>query len=172
MNCIFLDIDGVLNSDQDATATKYKMRVDGDGYLGIYKPRLRKLKQIVDATGAIIVLTSSWKDSYVEYLDQYKRGVPSKKRNHEGRYLRNKFREVNLEIYDTTLKYEFSEKYRGHGIKVYLKDHPEITNWIVIDDAIFNDYDKDIRERLIFTDYTEGLNDINVIDAIEKLKTK
>ena len=51
---IFLDVDGVLNCH----STKDKC---GD-YIGIDDKKVALLKEIVDATGAIIILVSSWKE--------------------------------------------------------------------------------------------------------------
>lgn len=51
---IFLDVDGVLN----CRSTKDKC----GGYIGIDDKKVSLLKEIVDATGAIIILVSSWKE--------------------------------------------------------------------------------------------------------------
>lgn len=51
---IFLDVDGVLNCH----STKDKC----DGYIGIDDKKVSLLKEIVDTTGAIIILVSSWKE--------------------------------------------------------------------------------------------------------------
>ena len=51
---IFLDVDGFLNchSTKDSCG----------GYIGIDDKKVALLKEIVDATGAIIILVSSWKE--------------------------------------------------------------------------------------------------------------
>lgn len=53
MKVIFLDVDGVLNCH----TTKQKI----DGILGIDPVRVARLKEIVDATGAQLVLSSTWR---------------------------------------------------------------------------------------------------------------
>ena len=63
---IFLDIDGVLNSEE---MLNHKPFPKCRGMMGIEKSKVKRLKQIVEATGAEIVLTSSWKKSF----DAFKR---------------------------------------------------------------------------------------------------
>ena len=54
---IFLDIDGVLNSMDYFEQTK-----DCKGYTEINPEKVKLLKEIVDRTGAEIVLSSTWRD--------------------------------------------------------------------------------------------------------------
>ena len=54
---IFLDIDGVLNSIDYFEQTKYCK-----GYTEIDPEKVKLLKEIVDRTGAEIVLSSTWRD--------------------------------------------------------------------------------------------------------------
>lgn len=54
---IFLDIDGVLNSMDYFEQTK-----DCKGYTEINHEKVKLLKEIVDRTGAQIVLSSTWRD--------------------------------------------------------------------------------------------------------------
>lgn len=54
MKAIFADVDGVLNEDSTPTRTKNSLVfIDSD--------KLLRLKRIVDATGAKIVLSSTWR---------------------------------------------------------------------------------------------------------------
>ena len=60
---IFLDIDGVLNADCDfggrSKPNPYVTSDSGKRYCGICKTHVKYLKEIVDRTGAKIVLVSS-----------------------------------------------------------------------------------------------------------------
>ena len=57
---IFLDVDGVLNNGTWAIEMFDKgIRVYHDDLL--YEPSLEQLKRIVDSTGAVIVVSSSWR---------------------------------------------------------------------------------------------------------------
>lgn len=83
---IFLDIDGVLNSlkyDMERTAT------DGN----IDPSRLVLLKQIVDFTGAEIVLTSTWRKFWEKEKSQM---------GETGRELNQVFGSAGLTIFDKT----------------------------------------------------------------------
>lgn len=165
---IFLDIDGVLNADCDfGGKSKPNPRVysdDGNSYCGICKSHVKVLKKIVDRTGAKLVLTSSWKNDYDDYI---RHGYC----NRVGKYLHNKLRALGLSIYDTTLKYDFSNgKNRGYEISQWLEDHPEVDRWIVLDDEKFDDYDfLKITQNLILIDPKYGLWKLSALQAIYKL---
>lgn len=63
---IFLDVDGVLNNGSWAMEMYDKgIRVYRDGIL--YEPALERLKRIVDATNAHIVVSSSWRQIPTAY---------------------------------------------------------------------------------------------------------
>ena len=168
MRVIFLDIDGVLNADCDYGGRSYPnpyiMLNNGNKYCGICKTHVRYLKEIVDKTDAKIVLTSSWKEDYIEYLEF---GYL----NRVGKYLHNKLREFNLEIYDTTIRYDLSGGInRGYEIKSWLDDHPEVDDWVVLDDVKFDDYDfLGITPHLILIDDKYGLWKLPAVQAIYKL---
>ena len=116
MKIIFLDVDGVLNC-----------------YLHNFKPQLedskiRLLKEIVDATDAKIVLSSSWRE--VSGL-KYK--------------LKTKLAEYGLEIYDhiTVL---WSGTPRSREIEGYIKSHyTDIEQFVILDDG---DFDEDRLKKL------------------------
>lgn len=168
MRVIFLDIDGVLNADCDfggkSKPNPYVSSDDGNRYCGICRTHVKLLKQIVDRTDAKIVLTSSWKNDYNDYI---RHGYF----NRVGKYLYNKLRALGLSIYDTTIKYDFSGgKNRGYEISQWLEDHPEVDRWVVLDDEKFSDYDfLKITPNLILTDVEYGLWKLPALQAIYKL---
>lgn len=84
MKVIFCDIDGVLN--EDTTPTRTKSRV-----IFIDEEKLLRLKRIVDATGAKIVLSSTWR---------YDRDNPSY--NADFLELQEAFHKAGLVFYDYT----------------------------------------------------------------------
>ena len=57
MKVIFLDVDGVLNA-------AYTRERAPSGTIGLNPQMVRQLKRIVDATGAVAVLVSSWKKDW------------------------------------------------------------------------------------------------------------
>ena len=63
---IFLDVDGVLNNGAWAMEMYAKgVRVYHDDLL--FEPSLAQLRRIVDETGAVIVVSSSWRQITVAY---------------------------------------------------------------------------------------------------------
>ena len=61
MKVIFLDIDGVLNTSKTFIDIYNEYQKTGHKRLEIDLFRLEFLKSIVDSTGAVIVLSSSWR---------------------------------------------------------------------------------------------------------------
>jgi len=150
---IFLDVDGVLNDI--ATETKAPL-----GFIGLNDSMIKNLKKIVDITDAKVVLTSTWKSEWDENPDD---------RSTDGQYLNDKLEEFNIKIADKTTD-KISD--RGHGIRQYLANHPEIQKWIVLDDDIFHDYKEcGIMPYLIHTSYyCGGLTEKLADKAIKKLE--
>ena len=155
MRVIFLDIDGVLNAANDFGGRKKPNPIvtsdSGARYWGISRTKTKELKWIVDKTDAKIVLVSSWKRDYAEYLKN--------RTNRTGKYLHNKLKKVGLSIYDHTnyLAVGF-HSYRGHEITTWLASQSEpIDSWIVLDDEVFSDYSDSIKQNLILTSEYDGL---------------
>ena len=157
MKLIFLDIDGVLND------------IDSRSRCGIYKgiddDKVKRLKQIVDATDATIVLTSTWKMEWDR----------DKTLNTEmGDYLDRKLKRQKLHIWNKT---QDDGVHRGQGILNYIEKYYDdtIENWIVLDDEVFCDYEElNILPHLIKTsfygnDNMGGLQDHHVELAIKLL---
>lgn len=157
MKVIFLDCDGVLNF-KGCRARSPK------GYKGIADSRLKLLKEIVDATDAHIVLTSTWKDGW--YMDKVNIADP------DVLYLMKKFRGQGIKIFDKTM--EDSWMNRGQGIYSWLALHDEVTEWVVLDDEIFPDFEQyGILEHLVQTEYSAadggGLQQRHVAQVIKLL---
>ena len=134
---IFLDIDGVLN--RVFTPDKAP-----SGVIGVEDYLISHLYDIVKYTGAQIVLTSTWKRDW-------DKETGAKSKNYL--YLEQKLAQFNLSIADKTNDEMYS---RGYGIHRYIKDHPDITEWVVIDDDYFNDYDEVIQNHFVNTRFFGG----------------
>lgn len=135
---IFLDVDGVLNDG----ATRD--RAPG-GCVGLSAHMIGNLKKIVDATSAKIVLVSTWKREW---------SVDPNERTEDGAYLHNSLAAVGIDIADKTID---NVSDRGAGIVKWLKAHPEVEKWIVIDDDVFGDYLAwGIIPHLVHTRYLYG----------------
>jgi hypothetical protein len=153
MKVIFLDVDGVLNCIESKSRQGC--------YIGIDDIRVKRLKEIVDKTGARIVLTSTWKLGW-EVTDKecMKEG---------GKYLDRKMKRQNLTILDKTYDQGWN---RGFGITHYLNTH-DVGTWVVLDDEIFKDYEAEgILPHLVKTNFYDengGIQEEHVKKAIELL---
>ncbi len=123
MKIVFLDIDGVLNSRSYDRVRNYNVESNID------ESRLPLLKEIIDASGAQIVLSSTWR----EYWD--KDPVLC---GDDGVYINQTFAKYGLKIYDKT---------PYMGICADRKD--EIKSWL---DA----NGKDVESFVIIDDYRYG----------------
>ena len=128
-NVIFLDIDGVLNSENST---------DKIGSVkGISNKYIKILKDIVDIFDADLILTSSWKVYWDRELikDGINNWRGSSKRKY-GKYINLKLKKFGLYITDKTENYHWSK--RAIEILSYLSSHPEIENYIILDDEDFS----------------------------------
>lgn len=146
---LFLDIDGVLNCYFSRTFYgKYRF-VDDD--------KIQRLKAIVDGTGADIILSSTWRMLYHPNEEQCDDMFLA---------LEGRLALFGLTIVDLTPR--IPSAYRGTEINLWLDDHPECKSICILDD------DRDMEpylDRLVCTTYSKGLQDYNVIDAINILNT-
>lgn len=147
---IFLDCDGVLNSDKTLARTPNR-------YLGISSDKVKLLREIVKATGANIILSSSWRT--MESTDP------------DYKYLVKCLKYKGLFIKDKTSQ-NFGH-HRGKQIREYLNEHSEITNYVIIDDEFQYEVEEcGLSEHFLHTDFTTGLTKKDVIKAIEILNNQ
>ena len=162
MNIIFLDIDGVLNSKNyfierhpkllelyknnkflDTISLKLKRMM-----LDIDLNKLNTLKETIKATGAYVVVTSSWKRLEI---------FP---------YVKEQLISMGIPIIGATID---NSSNRGEGIKNYLKEN-NVKRYIILDDDIFEDYDNELLMHLVKTSFVnDGFTDSYKKLAIEKL---
>ncbi len=154
MKVIFLDVEGVLNSDEYFEKTK------GLNLQGIYQDidveKIKLLKKAVDETGAKVVLTSSW------------------------RYTKNaiKLKELLKEYEIFVDATPFIENKRGLEIKKWLLDNQNVDDFVILDDEIFDSFDEDLLEKLIKIsdgngyNFGEGLLEKDVDEILERFGIK
>lgn len=152
MKIIFCDIDGVLN--EDTTPTRTKSRV-----IFVDEEKLLRLKRIVDATGAKIVLSSTWR---------YDRDDP--KCNGDFLELQDAFHNVGLEFYDYTPIDAIGMR-RGMEIRLWLGRHRgEVDRFVILDDELYDFEEYYLLDHLVKTVFWDGgLTDVHVKEAIELL---
>jgi hypothetical protein len=147
MRAIFLDVDGVLNHDTSMELTK-DYWTKPEPYL------IEKLKQIVDATGAKIVLSSDWRFDRNDDEED----------NHYLTLVRM-LREYNMDIWDFT-PYLGSVK-RGIEISQYVAEHEnEIESFVILDDRCDME---PVKDKLVRADPSVGLTNEDVLEAIDIL---
>jgi hypothetical protein len=145
LKVIFLDVDGVLNNDATTTHTK-----GGAEFVDDYL--IERLKGLIDATGATVIMSSSWRygltcerhhDDFVELIEKLE--------SHG----------VCVSGYTPTM----NTAHKSVEIKQYLLDHPEVDRFVILDDDEIELYPDQHVETL----NRYGLTDENVDEAIEIL---
>ena len=171
MKIIFLDIDGVLNSFNTFREIYYEWQLTGIRRVAIDLDKVLLLKEIVDNTGANIVLSSSWRT----FGKMRKGKLVTKNQNlHDLIEILNN---NGLEIYDITPKSRSGN--REEEIRKWL-ENKDIESFIVIDDDSF-DLQGFIGHELVKTNFIKtdshgegikelsGLTTYHVEEAINKL---
>ena len=164
MKVIFLDVDGVLNSEDDLLIYRAKNNITGCIlYTEVEDRPLKLLKEIIDKTNAKIVVSSSWR------TDCDRSGKKSIFGNELYTKLVNRLADYDIEVYDITPSLK-SDTQRGDEIREWLLENP-------IDDFIILDDDSDMCEflntdRFIKTTYKHGLTEDIKELAIKKLKDR
>ena len=103
MKVIFLDIDGVLNCDVTPNGRKLPYIID--------EVLLARFRDLVKATGAVVVLSSTWRVDPIGLLAAKFYNVP--------------FQDVCPDMPDAP---------RCEELIVWLRNHPEVTRYVVLDD--------------------------------------
>lgn len=126
MKIIFLDIDGVLNSDDffEGTANSDLQGIERE----IDVEKIKLLKKAIDETGAKIVLSSSWR--YMKKVQD----------------LKELLSQYGISITGST---SFIEGKRGLEINQWLIEHPDVVDFVILDDEIFDSYDEKLLKKLL-----------------------
>lgn len=156
MKILFLDIDGVLNSRE------YDRRRDMNMQTNIDQSRLPLVKEIIDKTGAKIVLISTWRNHWnrdESICDE------------DGNYINRLFSKYGIAIYDKTPDLGLLSK-RKDEVKAWLSEHAdEVERFVILDDYRFG-WD-DLSDFYIHTNpnYGLGLEEEHVEKAIVLLNS-
>ncbi len=161
---VFLDFDGVINSDRwfDKFQREGSLLVHIAHEANAIDPEaVERLNRLLDATGAVCVLSTSWRHGYpVARLVEFLRS-----RGFRGEVIGRTpmSNEVDTEEWK---RLETCEHERGLEIATWLRSHPEVAAYVVLDDCPVG---LDAEERRIATTFAEGLTDEHVERAIEML---
>lgn len=161
MKVIFLDVDGVLNSEE--TQHDWHLRTGGNGFGGFFPPEkeidksdtkwgeglVSRVRRIVEATGAEIVISSTWRHHY--NVEKFKEMF--------------KLYDWDAPVIDMTPK-----GYRGRGLEVngWLSEHKdEVKSYVIIDDV--DQFLSDQKPRYVQTTMMCGITEENAERAIKIL---
>lgn len=144
MKIIFLDIDGVLSTYSDLHK---ELEINPDKKIKIdtifERPTLL-LKEIIDKTDAMVVLSSSWRITHFNVAVKL-------------------LKEYGIEVIGAT---PYLGKIRGEEIKAWLKENDYVESFVIIDD----DSDMgELMDNLVKTDNYYGLQEEHVEQAINIL---
>jgi hypothetical protein len=158
MVVLFLDIDGVLNSDRYFDIRSPEPSAgQAIGAWDIDPVAVQRLNRVVEATGAIVVLSSDWRKTDA--------GRPGVTDTQNALCIRGATFDIHSStpVLTTEERIEYfgvswSGNYtpRGFEIQRWLDEHPEVERFAIVDD------DADMRhlsERLVQTDTKIGLSD-------------
>ena len=150
MKIIFLDIDGVVNCWSTKERAPSKV-------VGVEQRLIAYIKEIVDATGAKIVLSSTWRKDWAFDLLNGK----------DWDYLSKEFAKQDLYFLDYTPIRRDSN--RGEEIKEWLESTGyDIYSYVIIDDDMFDI--RDLHEgHMVQTSFNDGIKPDAVKMAIEIL---
>ena len=149
MQVIFLDVDGVLNSeswyrrraglsDDDAVPVPLVLPVRTRSRDDEIDPdAVQRLNRLTDLTGAALVLSSTWRMAGTDWLTLFlhRHGVRG-----------------NIVGATPVLPGP-----RGDEIEAWLSGHPEVTGFVILDDGA--DMDRLLLERLVRISFRTGLTD-------------
>jgi hypothetical protein len=136
MRIVFLDFDGVLNSratfGRQERGLIANIPADETGIRGLDPANVPPLLEILKRSGASIVISSSWRICYT--LDVIKGFLAALGVAPElviGETPRGGFDKV---------RGIFNSSVRGYEIQDWLTAHPEVTDFVILDDATWHTY--------------------------------
>ena len=144
---IFLDFDGVLNTEQYQARLAVDRKPKKDAWGPLFDPRaVGNLRKIIESTGAAIVISSSWR--YIHRLGSLR--------------MMWEVRELPGEILDI-LPCGASYISRGEDIECWMNQHGQ-TDYVIIDDL--NDFYPTQLDRYVETNPIVGISTVDVEKAI------
>lgn len=145
MKVIFLDVDGVLNCESTEESI--------DGWTFVEDVMVDRVVNIVERTGATIVLSSDWR--------MWWDSISTKA-------LRDKFAEKGVYVIERTPEYPYRDDLtRNKEINAYRGLHPEITHYVILDD--YWTFVGQNRKHFVKTNYLTGITDEDALRAINIL---
>lgn len=146
MKIAFLDIDGVINSEDYAVYRYETKQFNKDQFID--ERAVAFLNYLIDQTEAKVVLSSSWRGSFDETLE------------------RLKVAGFKYDFFDKTPYLE--SRHRGSEIQAWIdnyeKDHEPLESYVIIDDD--NDILEDQEKNFVQCNFIHGLTSVDCYKAI------
>ena len=175
---IFLDVDGVLNCETTEDVI-WRDKSKG-GLRGIDDAKVELLKKIVDATSAMIVVSSTWrinkvKSIFADYImcedlsnEEINFAMAHNDSTSVYDYLRKKLAACDMCVYDDTP--DLGIYCRGEEIYTWLENNPNVLQYVILDDEEFEDFSEyGLDDHILYTDYEYGLTEELAEKAIQIL---
>lgn len=169
MKVIFLDFDGVLNSTETWRKRGKGLALGGPregltgGLRGLDPDHVGPLNQIVQESGAKIVISSSWRlDKKLDDMD---------KLDELRLYLKQAGAECDVIGMTSSGAFDpvrgiGNSSIRGYQIQEWLNDHPEVTHFVILDDS---DDMVHLLPKLVQTNDRTGLERRHISEALHHL---
>ena len=159
---IFLDIDGVLNSN--FWNADHQREISDGKYIDTEKVKL--LSELVKKSGASIILHSGWRFWF---------GVDLKPLRPEAEYLTSLLVKEGISVAGMTPNLTTEEirrskrfsKVKADEILTWLKDHPDTERWVVLDNLEL--HNNSVAKCQVMTDAEQGLTEVDVENALKIL---
>ncbi len=160
-NIIFLDIDGVLNSDE----WNYEHKKEISEGILVDAEKIHLLGKLVENTNAKIVLHSGWRFWFDAKMLPLRKeaGIFLKLLENENMYIEDCTPDLTTEEIRKTKQFSLV---KADEILKWLSQHEDVKNWMVFDDLDLNN--AEITNHQIKTNRSSGLTLENIIQA-EKL---
>ena len=137
MKILFLDIDGVLNSERSSAALGGYPHDFSERELAKFDPvALALVRKLLDATGASVVLSTSWRSTFTCEQVEHGLGIP---------------------VVGATPDLG-GDWCRADEIAHWLAAHPEVTRFAIVDDLPMDFEFASIQDRFVQTNPAWGLS--------------
>lgn len=151
MKVLFLDIDGVLNSEDWVERTKKSGEITVSLTRDLDRDAVSVLNSIITQSGAKVVISSSWR----VFHDLWEMKSILQRHGFVG------------EVIDMTPRRAPNPPYRrGNEIQAWLDQHPEVKSFVIIDDDADMEH---LLDKLVRTDWMYGLREEHVAPALKVL---
>ncbi len=167
---IFLDFDGVLNTEKYQAQLTFENKSRYDEYGQLFDPdAVDNLKMILDAVpDALLVINSSWKiEGFDRIKDMWnKRGLPGKIHSVTPDYAPTDILDIDLENFDNIAMLAG----KGNEVKRWIELYaPGGCEYVILDDM--SDFLPEQNHHLICTNPKVGITMEDAVNAIKILTT-